>query len=132
MENGTSGTLIVGAFNYDKYQDFASIIIGADRRRYEAGAASYDYFAGKLVVCFGTSNGTVFRCEAEDRPALTLPHPNYLERISPGRHACLTETRRNKIVTTTIDSVGQVFGEVASSFRVRNRDGSTLDCATSD
>ena len=132
LRDGTSGTLIVGAFNYDEYQDFAAIIIGADRRRYEAGAASYDYFDGKLVVCFGASNGTAFRCEAEDGPTLTLPHPNYLERISPGRHECLTETQSNKIVTTTIDSVGQVFGEVASSFRVRNRDGSTFACATSD
>ncbi len=131
LRDGTSGALIVGTFNYDKYQDFAAIIIGADRRRYEAGANSYDYFDGKLVVCIGSPNGAAFRCEAEEQ-TLTLPHRNYLARISPGRYACLTETQRDKIVTTTIDSVGKVFGEVASSFRVRNRDGSTFDCVTSD
>lgn len=132
LRDGTSGTLIVGAFNYDQYRDFAAIIIGADKHRYEDGVTSYDYFDGKLVVCFGASNGKAFQCEAEDRPTMTLPHPNYLQRIPPGRYECLTETPRNQIVTTTIDSVGQVFGEVASSFQVRNRDGSTFDCITSD
>lgn len=125
IQDGASGGFIVGRFNFDAVLDFAALIVPVKTTRYEAGSSSYDYYAGKLVVCFGATTGA-FRCEAKDR-MITLPHDTELERIPPGRYKCYGDSA----VVTQIDSVGE-GSEKASHFVVRNRDGSTRVCVTAD
>jgi hypothetical protein len=125
IADGTTGSLVVGRFNFDGYEDFAALIVPAKATRYEAGRGSYDYYAGKLIVCFGDAD-KAFRCEAEDRN-ITLPHDTVLERVSPGRYQC----HGGRAVTTEIDSVGEA-SEKAGDFVVRNRDGSSRVCVTAD
>jgi hypothetical protein len=81
ITDGTMGSLVAGRFNFDRYNDFAALIIPAKTTRYESGPGSYDYYAGKLIVCFGKADKT-FRCEAEDGN-ITLPHDTVLVRVSP-------------------------------------------------
>ncbi len=125
IKDGVYGGLVVGQFNFDTTMDFAALIVPAKTTRYEAGSGSYDYYAGKLLVCFGATNGT-FRCEAEDR-LITLPHDTELARIPPGRYDCYGD----RGVVTQIDSVGE-GSEKGSDFVIRNRDGSTRHCITAD
>jgi hypothetical protein len=132
FKDGTGGPLIAGNFNYDRYRDFAAIIIVArDPLPYPARRDSNDSYEGKELVCFGTAMRNTFNCQAE-AVTVTLPRRNFLRRIPPGRHQCMTGSRRRRTVTTTIDSVGVVSGEAAAAFLVRNRDGSTYRCAPSD
>ena len=101
FKDGVNGGLIVGRFNFDTTADFAALIVPANTTRYEAGSDSYDFYGGKLVVCFGATSGA-FRCEAEDR-IITLPHDTELARIPPGRYKCYGDSG----VVTQIDSVGE-------------------------
>ena len=131
FKDGTSGPVIAGNFNYDRYRDYAAIIVADDQTRYRARHDSYGSHAGKELVCFGTAMRDTFNCEAETI-TVTPPRQSFLERIPPGRYKCMTGSRRPRTVATTIDSVGVVNREAAAAFLVRNRDGSTFRCATSD
>ena len=123
--------MIVGRFNYDAYQDFAALIISSERQRYIAGNYSYDYYPGKVVVCFGDRREAAFRCEAEAERPITLPNESVLRRVPPGKYTCQEEDRIRTIVTE-IDSVGEEVSDKGASFRSVNRSGTTYVCVTSD
>ncbi len=129
IKDGVSGGLIVGQFNFDATADFAAFIVPANTTRYEAGSNSYDYYAGKLVVCLDATTGA-FHCAAEDR-LLSIPHESVLARIPPGRYNCYGDRAVVTQVVTQIDSVGE-GSEKGSDFVIRNRDGSTRLCITAD
>jgi hypothetical protein len=123
--------LIAGRFDLDQFEDFAALIVSSKIQRFVDQTTSHDYYDGKIVVCFGTSKASVFRCEAEERPGITLPHDTTLERVPPGRYECLQENGRTRTVTTSTDSVGE-GSEKASQFQVRKRNRAIWWCGTSD
>jgi hypothetical protein len=130
FETGRDG-LIVGHFDYDKFKDFAALIVGSEKHRFVSVTNSYDYYDGKMAVCFGTAKATIFRCEAEERPVITFPHDTSLKRIPPGRYQCYEEGGRTRTVITRIDSVGEA-SEKGGGFQVRDRKRAVSWCWTSD
>ena len=137
VRDGTSGALLVGHFDYDRHVDFAALVIGSEKKRYQGGNNySYDYFDGKEVICHGRNDPAVFECKISSEMPITLPQWWYIERIPPGAHSCLEDegerVYRWKTITIEIDSVGSVFPEKASGFSGKYRDGTKFDCATSD
>lgn len=122
--------LIAGHFNVDKFEDFAALIVSSKTQKF-VGEPSYDYYIGKIVVCLGTAKPGVFRCQAEVRPVVILPHNTTLQRVPPGKYDCLQKNGRTRTVTTSIDSVGEA-SEKASGFQVRERNRAVWWCGTSD
>jgi hypothetical protein len=125
VRDGVRGSLVVGRFDFDRTTDFAAFVIPSNSSRHEAGPNSYDYYAGKLVMCFGAAGGA-HRCEALERP-FTLPYDSHLQIIARGRYQCFGSAP----AVTTIASVGEA-SEKGGGLYVRNADGSVRLCITAD
>lgn len=132
LADGVRGGLVTGRFDFDEHRDFAAFIVPPVTKRYEhsSGGGGYDYHEGKLVTCHGGADEGAFRCSAEERH-ISVPQPSYLERIPPGRHACVGEDD-GRVVVTKVDSVGWVFPEKGSGFTFLKPDGTEDACLTGD
>jgi hypothetical protein len=136
VHDGYSGALIVGNFDFDKYSDFAAIIVSSEARHNEHDF-DYNYYVGKEVVCSGNEHD--FDCRALSNAVLDVRLPysdGYLAKVPAGIHDCQESNEEEtkswtKKVKTEIDSIESVFGP-ASGFTVLFRDGTSYRCTTSD
>jgi hypothetical protein len=145
--------VVAGRFNRDKFNDFAAFIIDPASKRREPPIQpdfpqGYDAYNGALVVCFGRGEGQ-YRCQTTFAHfnKMLLPHPWYLERITPGKRRCLGLGRirpweplgsklyaenigSEKTIRFTTDALGvwPALGN-AGGIMIFQPDGSFLDCS---
>lgn len=138
FHDGDSGSLIIGHFDFDKYGDFAAIIVSSNVKRNPYGTGD-DYYVGKQVVCYGS--GHDFDCRKEINMDILLPYWDiYLIRVPPGDHECYVANEANEIEArywtvkkrAEVDSIGSVVPEKASGHTIMFRDGTSYECTTSD
>lgn len=124
--DGESGSLLVGRFNFDKHQDFVAWIVPA--RTPVSGTAK-----GKYIECLGTENPGLYLCASENT-TFNLPLEDSLVRVGPGVHQCLglspgvewTE------VVAEIDSIGTYYSDKGGGFSIRRKGKEEIPCVDSD
>ncbi len=123
--------LAIGDFNGDKIPDFAALVRNKVKKRYEAGANSYDYYDGKFVICLGTKKSD-FKCPMVSSPTIHLPLETYLQTVPPQRTGCYNEKGKKDFINVKTDAISMNFFEKAAVNYIHQPDGTYLSCTTAD
>lgn len=127
VQDGVSGALVVGDFDYDNHKDFAASLIG----RPKDTARSEKIFNGLWVICHGGEGAGNYTCEEFSRQDVYGREASVLSIIPPGAHHCEYNAEDAKEISTTIDGIG-AYSESAGGFFVMQKDGSYFRCDDSD
>ena len=139
VQDGVSGALVIGDFDFDKNKDFAALLIGriknvAHSYSFHDGkrvTQSYNVYDGIYVLCHSNEQGDSYSCEELGKADYNGSAYSTLSIIPPGRYECQFNDEGSKEILTTINGIGS-YSEKGGGFSVRQKDGTYFSCMDSD
>jgi len=122
---------ITGRFNGDDHTDFAAMIRGKNKRRYDAGVHSYDFYDGKVIVCHGLKS-TDYKCQIISESNTILPAQSFLKTMKPQKTGCYNNSGKKDYIDVKKDTIGLYYYESGGSHYIYQEDGTYKNCVTSD
>ncbi len=124
----TNPALIVGHFNDDALDDFATIIRSEAKQRAQQGE---EYYSGKEVVCHMVSQRK-YQCQALSELPIFLPYDSYLRPVRSRMVGCYKEDGTKIKIAIKRDGIGYVVLDKGAGVYIYQLNGSYLNCVTAD